>query len=237
MTRYAIYYAPEPGSPLHAFGGAWLEGHPAGDYALRTLLSGGITRERLREITAGPRGYGFHATLKPPFALASGRTFDELSAAFARFAEACIPFEVAGLHLADIGGFLALTMREPSEPFAQLAERAVRAFEPFRAAPSAEELARRRHAGLNARERELLDGWGYPYVLDAWRFHMTLTQRLDDDERAVVRDALEPLVARFARVPLRIDAVSMFTQTSAAFAETARASFASTLLTEVRSGR
>lgn len=227
MTRYAIYYAPEPDSPLRAFGAAWFEGR----------LAGGVSEDRLREITVAPRSYGFHATLKPPFALARGRTADELFAAFTQFVEGRGPFDVAGLQLAEIGGFLALTLRSHSEPFAQLAEGAVRAFEPFRATSSAEELARRRSGRLNAREHELLEVWGYPYVLDTWRFHMTLTQRLDDAERAVVRAALEPLVAPLVAAPLRVAAASLFTQTSDAFVETARAPFSGAPLLEVRSGR
>jgi putative phosphonate metabolism protein len=235
MTRYAVHYSPPPGSPLRAFGSSWL-GRDADSNASAALPAiDGIPPERRQAMTAAPRCYGFHATLKPPFALAADRTYDQLHAAFVAFADACAPFNVPGLRLSEIGGFLALTLCEPSEPFERLAESAVRAFEPFRAAPSVQELEGRLHAGLTARERELLATWGYPYVLDAWRFHLTLTQRLADDERASLRSALEPLVAQFAVLPLRIDAVSLFMQPALdePFVELARATLTGAALTEV----
>jgi putative phosphonate metabolism protein len=236
MTRYAVYYSPAPGSPLRTFGSSWL-GRDAASSALAALPAiDSIPPERRLAMIAAPRRYGFHATLKPPFVLAADRTDKQLRAAFGAFAAACEPFDVPGLRLSDIGGFLALTLWEPSEPFERLAERAVRAFEPFRAAPSVQELERRLHPGLTARERELLATWGYPYVLDAWRFHLTLTQRLADAERASVRATLEPFVAQFAAVPLRIDAVSLFMQPALdePFVELARATLTGAALTEVR---
>jgi hypothetical protein len=175
-----------------------------------------------------PRRYGFHATLKPPFPLAAGRTIDELQATCAAFAATRPSFEVPGLELAEIGKFLALVLRTPSAPFAALAEDAVRAFEPFRAAPSATELARRHNARLNERERELVAVWGYPYVLDRWRFHLTLTEELDDPERAIVRREIEPLVAPFIEDTLHVDSVVLFEQPDSdrPFRELARFPFA-----------
>jgi putative phosphonate metabolism protein len=234
MTRYAIYYAPAAGTPLHAFGSSWLGRDAATNEPLSPPAIDGVSAQRQTDITAAPRRYGFHATLKPPFSVAGHWTYEELCAALAAFAGAFVPFDVPGLQLSDISGFLALTLRERSEPFEQLAERVVRAFEPFRATPPAGDTARRLHDGLTPRERELLMTWGYPYVLDAWRFHLTLTERLPDDERAIVRSALEPLVAPFAAAPLRIEAVSLFMQhADAPFVELARAPFAGAALTEV----
>src|SRR5690554_5056560 len=66
-ARYAIYYAPEPGSPLDRFGAAWLgrsawTGEPVAQPAVE-----GLDPEQLAAMTAEPRLYGFHGTLKPPF--------------------------------------------------------------------------------------------------------------------------------------------------------------------------
>ena len=210
--RYAVYYAPAADSALHAFGSAWLGRDSLSNEPVAQPTVAGLSTERLRAITAAPRGYGFHATLKPPFTLASACDDDELRVRFESFAQAHAPFDVPGLRLSDIDGFLALALPSPSPAFDELAEGAVRTFEPFRAAPAADELARRLHARLSARERELVEAWGYPYVLDRWRFHLTLTNRLGDAERAVVRAALEPLVAPYADAPLRVDAVALFVQ-------------------------
>jgi putative phosphonate metabolism protein len=235
MRRFAVYYAPAPGSPLHSFGTAWLGRNAEHDVPVTPPPIAGMTPERRQAITAAPRRYGFHATLKPPFPLAAGHTIDELQATCAAFAAARPSFEVPGLELAEIGKFLAFVLRTPSDPFAALAEDAVRAFEPFRAAPSAMELARRHKARLNARERELLDVWGYPYVLDCWRFHLTLTEELDDAERAIVRPELERLVAPFVEDTLRVDSVALFEQpdTDQPFRQLARFPFAKAAALEV----
>jgi hypothetical protein len=45
------------------------------------------------------------------------------------------------------------------------------------------------------RQRNYLDRWGYPYVMEEFRFHMTLTGRLDSTCRWGVVDMLR---ARFA---------------------------------------
>jgi putative phosphonate metabolism protein len=226
MKRYAVYYAPPEDSALHAFGRTWLgrdsiTGRPVDPIPVR-----GMTPERRAQITATPRGYGFHATLKAPFALATERTLEELGLAFEAFAAEQDAFTLEGLQLAEIGGFLALTLCWPSEQFASVAAAALEAFEPFRAPSSPEDLARRGEGQLSGRQRELLARWGYPYVLDEWRFHLTLTNRLDDVERKLVRAALEPLVEPFLRAPVTVDAVSLFVQTSAAEAFKHRANFA-----------
>jgi 2'-5' RNA ligase len=170
---------------------------------------------RLAAITAEPRRYGFHATLKPPFALAPGRSAAELEAALNAFARAATPFASPPLRLGDIGGFLALVPSAPSAQLDALAERAVRMFDAFRAPATETDRVRRAQAPLDSRERELLEAWGYPHVLDRWRFHMTLTRPLEPAERARVRAALAPLAAPVCREPLRIDGVALFVEPDA----------------------
>jgi putative phosphonate metabolism protein len=212
VKRYAVYFAPEPGSQLERFGAEWLGRDARSGEAVAQIACPAIGAERLIALTAAPREYGFHATLKPPFALAAGRRLDELENAFVAFARECTAFYAPPLELAEVGRFLALVPSAPCPELDALAERAVRFFDAFRAAPSHAELVRRRHASLDARESELLDAWGYPYVLDRWRFHLTLTERLDSSERTLLRAALEPMVAPLCRTELRIDAVTLFVQ-------------------------
>ena len=52
---------------------------------------------------------------------------------------------------------------------------------PFARPPGAAELERRRKAGLSAAQEKMLLRWGYPYVLDEFRFHLTLTGRLQPE--------------------------------------------------------
>jgi putative phosphonate metabolism protein len=212
--RYAIYFAPRPGSPLARFGAEWLGYDVASGTTLPQPVLAEIDTERLQSITAEPRRYGFHATLKPPFALAEGSTAERLDEAVAALARAEAEFDAPPLRLSCISGFWALTLSAPCPSLQALANRCVSALDRFRAPLSPAELARRRRARLTSRQDELLARWGYPYVMDEFRFHMTLTARLDAAEGAVVARTLEPLVAPLCREPLAIDALSLFHQPS-----------------------
>ncbi len=202
-ARYAVYFVPRRETPLGSFGARWLAGD--GDLA-------GLDPSLHRRITAKPRGYGYHATLKAPFRLAGRQTEEALIEALVSFADARPsprPFDLA---LRDISGFLALVPAGAAADVAALAQACVEAFEPFRAAPSDEELARRRAGGLTERQEANLLRWGYPYVAEDFRFHMTLTDRLTQEERQAVEPVLAGLVQPLIETPLKIDAISLVKQ-------------------------
>jgi putative phosphonate metabolism protein len=211
-ARYAIYFAPDAASPLARFGDEWLDYDAAAGAMVAQPVVPGVASERLFAITAEPRRYGFHATLKPPFALAEGRNAASLEAAVAALAGGFVAFVAPRLRLASISGFWALTLSEPCPMMDQLAEHCVEEFDRFRAPPTPAELARRRRAGLTPRQDALLMRWGYPYVMEEFRFHMTLTARLDRDEGAAVGRLLEPLVEPLCLTPLTVGAISLFRQ-------------------------
>lgn len=192
-ARFALYGLPAAGSPLARFGDAWLGGGEA--RAAAVPLVAGIDAATQRRITAGPALYGLHATLKPPFRLAPGRDRAGLEKAVRTLAAGWPAFSAPPLRLACLGGFLALVLERPSPAMARLAAAAVAGLDSFRAPPSPQELARRRRAGLDARQRVLLARWGYPCVMGAFRFHITLTCRLGAAEGAAIRRALAPHVA------------------------------------------
>ena len=210
--RYAIYYAPEPGSPLAEFGANWL-GRDCATGEVRARCSvPGVTPERFTAITASARDYGFHATLKAPFTLAATRSEAELRDAAAGFAGATRAFPVR-LALHGIGGFLVLMPLEPSPALHALADACVRAFQPYQAPLDEAELARRRRSPLTPRQDELLQAWGYPYVFDQFRFHMTLSARMaDGPEREAFLAALTPLAAAATADPVPVDAIALFRQ-------------------------
>jgi 2'-5' RNA ligase len=161
------------------------------------------------------RHYGFHGTLKPPFRLHKQATEKQLAGSLTRFAAQLRPFNAPPLVLKELSGFLALQCAAASPEIDTLAAACVTALDRFRAPASEAELAKRRAAGLTERQEEMLVRWGYPYVMDSFRFHMTLTCRLPDEaERTAFRKALEPMVARFAAEPLRVEAVALFRQES-----------------------
>lgn len=212
-ARYALYFAPPPQSALHRFGSCWLGRDAASGACIARPAVPGVTPERLAAITASPARYGFHATLKAPFRLADG--CDE--AGLARTVEALMagrqPFASPPLRLESIEGWRALVLAEPCPRMQALCDELVAGLDRFRAASTAAEDARRLGDGrLSAREQALYRRWGYPYVFDQFRFHMTLTSPLDDAEGTLVDSALVPLVAPHAQAPLAVDGVTLFRQ-------------------------
>jgi putative phosphonate metabolism protein len=210
--RYAIYYIPAPGSALAEFGRSWLGYDAETGRAVEQPAPPGMPVSWLAEITAEPRRYGFHATLKPPFFLAPGRHRTELVHALAAFASRYDAFTIPPLMLATISRFWALVPSRPCPALTSLADACVCDFDDFRAPPSAEELTRRQRAGLSPAQEALLARWGYPYVMDQFRFHLTLTGRLAPGEASRIGAVLAERVAPLCRAPLPIDALALFHQ-------------------------
>lgn len=173
----------------------------------------GIDPGQLADVTEAPRFYGFHATLKPPFRLGEDTDEEGLIAAVGAFASARTAFAARPLKVGRLGRFLALVLDGPSPQMAALAAACVRDLDAFRAVPSERQLQRRRGPGLTALQESYLQAWGYPYVMEEFRFHMSLTGGFDD---AVLRDRIEPaldaLFAPFGSEPLAVDAVCLFRQ-------------------------
>ena len=208
--RYAIYAAPARGSALGKWGAAWLGRDAETGAAVPPPALSGWTAEAVARVTEFPRHYGLHATLKPPFRLAAGETEAGLSEALARFAEGRAPPPPARLRLASLAGFLALVPDDDAAPLCRLADDCVEHLDRFRAPPSAEELARRREARLSAREEAHLERWGYPYVFDTFRFHITLSGSLPEAQRRRLAASLAPLLAPVLAEPLRIPDLALF---------------------------
>jgi putative phosphonate metabolism protein len=212
FPRYAIYYAAERGSTLDRFG-AQLLGYDAWTGA-DLPFPDGITEAvpDWREVTSDPRKYGFHATLKAPFALAPGRTQAEFVAACAAFAGE--PHAIPRFRpvVDSISGFIAVIPVERSLPLEQLAADCVTAFDPFRAALTMRDRARRNPEKLTERQRDYLDRWGYPYVMEEFRFHMTLTGRLDAARRWGVINMLRERFAATGLDAIAVDRIAVFRQ-------------------------
>ena len=213
--RFAIYYVPPESAPLTQAAAAWLGWDAlAGKIPMKRHLNG-LEPETWRGVTESPRIYGFHATLKPPFRLATGAREDDLRAAFESFAARQTAFPAPRFKLSSIGSFLALTLTEPSPNFEALAAAAVTEFDGFRAAPPADELERRKKASLSPRQLELLSSWGYPYVLDEWRFHMTLSSSLGPELRDEILVRLAPTFEPLCSEPFLVDSICLFEQLEA----------------------
>ena len=210
FERYAVYWAPEEGEPLRAFGAAWLGHDPASEDPVLHRERLGLTPEVADVLTAEPRRYGLHATLKAPFRLKPDLCSADLVKAIAMLARSIPAFSAAPLRLTNLNGFLALCSALPSSEIDALARRCVTGLDALRAPLSADERVRRKPQYLKPAQLKLLDTWGYPHVLEHFRFHITLTKRLTESERTLVQPPLETATRPFCAEPFHIGSIALF---------------------------
>ncbi|NOD46702.1 MULTISPECIES: DUF1045 domain-containing protein [unclassified Ruegeria] len=201
FTRYAIYFAPPAKAEWTKFATSWL----GWDMETGSLVAHPIVGDiDVAAVTDVPRKYGLHATLKPPFRLCEGQTFDALHAACGSLASSQPPVTLEGLEIARLGRFLALRPKGETRTLNSLAAACVQQLDSFREAATEAELARRRAAGLTPEQEANLVQWGYPYVLDAFRFHITLSGKLDKPTLRATQEALQAHLAPLLPQPLQI---------------------------------
>mgnify|MGYP002780806135 CR=1 FL=1 len=205
--RVALYWAPRLDDPLHTLGSTWL-GRDAETGA--TLPQPALPGINLAELTAEARGYGLHATLKPPFRLAT--TWRELREDAMALAASTRPFVLPPLELADHHGFLALFESGKSADLQAFCDACVTGLDRHRAPPTEAEIARRNPARMTPRQRDYLHQWGYHYVFEEWWFHVTLTRRLSSEEYEVVWPALTQHLGDVPAQPRRVTELCLFTQ-------------------------
>jgi putative phosphonate metabolism protein len=203
--RAALYYAPAEDDPLWQAGCRWLGRDPVLNVEVVQPAIEGVSA-----LTADPRRYGFHATLKPPMRFVGG--LSALEEAAAAVAGRVTAFPLPRLRVANLDGFLALVPAEPCPALHDLADVCVTALDGFRVPPDDAELVRRRRASLSERESVLLERWGYPYVLDCWRFHMTLTHRLGEADAARLLPLAEGFFRSALALPRMVSSLSVFVE-------------------------
>lgn len=211
--RYAIYFAPDTAGALWRFGSRTIGYDAANGTESAPLAPPGCEDMDWVAATEDPRSYGFHATLKAPFTLREKITAAELIDALADFSRRNAGLSAFRLVAAALGSFVALVPEAPNPALQALAFRIVEAFEPFRAPLTAEDRARRLQSPLTPQHVALLDRYGYPYVGNAFRFHMTLTGKLAPDRVTQTRDALAAAFA--AAMPERstaLDGLALYHQ-------------------------
>ncbi|MDO8980420.1 MAG: DUF1045 domain-containing protein [Afipia sp.] len=213
--RYAIYFVPSTASALYRFG-AELIGYDAYTGQPLPFVEGIAAEiEGWKQLTADPRKYGFHATLKAPISLAPSRTENELTAAMHEFARTPRSIPVIGPTVRSISNFIAIVPDGPCPELQKLAEDCVTVFDGFRAPLTSADRERRNVSALTDRQIVYLDCWGYPYVLEEFRFHMTLAGSLPADRLEPVTSILRK---RFARLELKsapIDRLALLRQDGA----------------------
>ena len=154
--------------------------------------------------TKKPRKYGLHATLKAPFRLQTTQNEPALRSAFHGFCNHQKPAASGNLTLSEQGGFISLRPQRQSAALFELGKNCLEAFDPFRAPLDQNDLNRRRNARLSPRQNDFLHQWGYPYVLQEFQFHITLSSRLSILQREKIIPALKNLLAHELDCPFII---------------------------------
>ena len=201
-SRYAIYFMPD--GAFAEFGAHWLGWDPHTRTETKGFTLEGLPLPR-ELLIKSPQKYGLHATMKAPFRLAEGETEAGLLSAFNGF---CMTHKTAcagQLQFSNMGGFLSLRPSSPLKELNQLAADCVTAFERFRRPATPEDLTRRRKVNLTAAQDHLLLKWGYPYVMDEFRFHITLTGRVNGSEAEQITTTLEAMIKPLLTNPFTIN--------------------------------
>lgn len=210
-ARFAVYYAPSRESAWWRAGSAWLGRDAESGERCVSPQPEGLARP-LADLTEAPRRYGWHGTLVAPFRLADGVSQQDVLEATRQWAQTQGPFALA-VEAATLGDFVALrpVSQDGEANIGAVAASALRSLDALRARPSAADLTRRLAAPLNERQRALLIDWGYPYVFDEFRFHMTLSNSLANaDERTTLLAWW--LAQTPALGPLAIDHAALFVE-------------------------
>lgn len=68
-------------------------------------------------------------------------------------------------------------------------------------------------AGLSPRQVELLDRWGYPYVMDQFRMHMTLSDPLNESAGPSMLDGAKKFFAPVLSTSHLLDRICIYEET------------------------
>jgi hypothetical protein len=128
--------------------------------------------------------------------------------------------------IAMIDGFLAIVPARQDEEVNAFSLACVTALEPLRAQlDDKARAARSADPYLSPRQRALIDSFGYPFVADQFRFHMTLTDRLDPEAAEEIRAVAAAWFAPVLREACVLDSLSIFLEPEAAQTFRRRADF------------
>lgn len=210
--RYAIYFTPRRDEPLARMAADWLGRDAYGGEVREHTAIAGFSAAEIAFHTASARRYGFHATLKAPFRLAEGESEVAMLAGLEDFCQMRDPVVIPRMRLARMSGFYALVPDGPNPALDMLAADVVTGFERFRAPLTEAEIARRNPDALNPLQLRNLHGWGYPHVFDQFRFHMTLTGRIGDEEAPRVERAVAQWFGSLIDEPLVVDTLALFVE-------------------------
>lgn len=211
-TRYALYYAPAADAPLWSLASHWLGRDARNNQTLAQPSLARVNARDLNRFTSTPRHYGFHATLKPPMRLAAGISEEQLMSAVAEQASQVQAFDLPGLECKIMGNFLALRLTEECYAMNALAQRLVVELDELRAPATELEKQKRLAKPLTARQLANFHSYGYPYVLDDFRFHLTLSSSLPELYLHDLMADAQDYFAEALKRPQRVEQVALYQQ-------------------------
>lgn len=210
--RYAIYFTPPADDPLTVAASRWL-GYDAFSGEERPYPDNiALPAGRMSAVTAAAARYGFHATMKAPFRLAENISPSALEATFDVFCRNRKPFSIPEITLGQLGKFYALIPAAEYDELQAFAADVVEHFEPMRAPLLNDEIARRKPETLTEVQRDYMVRWGYPYVFDEFRFHMTLTGPVTGTDAHVIETAVQDYFGPYTGRPLEIGGLGLFVE-------------------------
>ena len=215
--RYAIYFVPTPASKLYRYGSSVLGYDCYTGAAVDFPQEFGAGAVNWNEVTAAPRRYGFHATLKAPFHLSPSCTEPQLANALQNFAQLGHPIHRFAPAVRLFSGFFAVMPATAETALEALAASCTTLFDAYRAPMSPQERARRIALGLSQSQIQNLDRWGYPYVMSEFRFHLTLTGVVPPRRRAAIAATLDRSFKRLGvECSIAVDRLALVKQVSPA---------------------
>lgn len=211
--RYAIYFSPPPDDSLTEASSRWLGRDAFSGTVFGPPTALAMPAGEWQGLVRDPQRYGFHATLKAPFELCEGQRETDLIEAFDNFAASKNAFNLPRIVIDQLGPFFALVPDIVYPPMHAFCASIVETFEPFRAPLSKVDIDRRHPDRLSNIQRDNLVRWGYPYVMDEFRFHMTLTGPVQPARVSLVRRELEQRFSQYNGHPLQIGGLALFIET------------------------
>lgn len=208
-NRVAIFYAPASKSSLANFGSEWLgwDVENATEVKHPDIPSLPLP---ISDMVVTPQKYGFHGTLKAPFKLNTTKSEDDLRAALHSFTQQTPKFTIGQMAVAQLDNFVAIIQQSQSTNLHNFAATIVEHFEEFRKPLSENDVAKRRKANLTQRQDELMLQWGYPFVFEEFKFHLTLTGKLNESDAEATKNILARHLSGILNKPLQIVDICLY---------------------------
>ena len=189
FARYAIFYTPQPGTALAAFGRSWF-GRANDGVTLQAFSDAGLSGTSFARLAPAPGRYtGLHAEVRALFRPRDGIGLDAIKTRLINFAARRKPVATGPLTLSRAGRLLALRPVEATPGLDWLAAQCTACFEEF-AAPA---------PGADCEEHAFQN-----------RFAIALTGPLDPAHLERVTQALWPVLDEICTSGVNVDALSLF---------------------------